>query len=355
MVTVGSGFLSKTDARAYRDDKKGEIRKGLYNTVGPSRKTTVAGLMALVVADYRRNNQELEDALRHEKFWNEEAGKTLAHSITGNTLLAWADKWLKAGLTQATVNRRIRPLLRGYRLALDSQPRLVAQVPAWHDLKESAPRSGFVEQDIYQQLRAALPRYAQIPVTVGFWTAMRIGEILTLSWPQLTFNHQEKTVRLLLGGSLTKNGEPRQVIMPGELYETLAAWQRETKRDYPLCRWVCHRRGVQIGSIHKIWQSVCVQLGLATGERVKKDGHFRNYQGLIVHDLRRSGLRNLIRAGVDRDTAKAISGHKSDDVFSRYNIVNEEDLAQAGTRVVAFMAGKQIPSEKSSLKVHFSG
>src|SRR6185369_8425480 len=85
MVTVGSGFLSKTDARAYRDDKKGEIRKGLYNTVGPSRKTTVAGLMALVVADYRRNNQELEDALRHEKFWNEEAGKTLAHSITGNT------------------------------------------------------------------------------------------------------------------------------------------------------------------------------------------------------------------------------------------------------------------------------
>ena len=39
-----------------------------------------------------------------------------------------------------------------------------------------------------------------------------------------------------------------------------------------------------------------------------------------LHDMRRSAVRNAIRRGVDRDTVKKMSGHLTDDVFSRYNI-----------------------------------
>jgi integrase len=52
------------------------------------------------------------------------------------------------------------------------------------------------------------------------------------------------------------------------------------------------------------------------------------YIGRTFHDLRRSGVRGLIRAGVDRDTAKRISGHKSDSVFSRYHI-SRQDIINA--------------------------
>ena len=57
------------------------------------------------------------------------------------------------------------------------------------------------------------------------------------------------------------------------------------------------------------------------------------YVGPIFHDLRRSGVRNLIRAGVSRDVARKISGHETDSIFSRYNITSPEDLNDAGRKL----------------------
>ena len=49
-------------------------------------------------------------------------------------------------------------------------------------------------------------------------------------------------------------------------------------------------------------------------------------------------MRNLIRAGVQQAIAMKITGHKTDSVFRRYLIVDEELLAQA-TGAVAQMLG----------------
>jgi hypothetical protein len=67
--------------------------------------------------------------------------------------------------------------------------------------------------------------------------------------------------------------------------------------------------------------------------RTCKKGSQRKYVGLIVHDLRRSGVRNLRRLGVQESIAMRISGHKTRDVFERYNIVDEADLADAASRL----------------------
>jgi len=55
--------------------------------------------------------------------------------------------------------------------------------------------------------------------------------------------------------------------------------------------------------------------------------------GLLFHDFRRSAVRNMIRRGVPQKTARTISGHKTDAVFSRYNIVSDADIRDAARKI----------------------
>jgi integrase len=184
-------------------------------------------------------------------------------------------------------------------------------------LKEAAPRKGFLEHADYQKLRQELPEHLRPALAMGYYTGMRLGEILGLRWANVDLANAE--VRLDPG--TTKNDEPRTVPLAGEL---LAMLKIEREKN-PAGEFVFTRAGQPVGTFYKAWKSATKRAGLP---------------GLLFHDLRRTGVRNLVRAGVPERVAMAISGHKTRAVFERYNIVSGRDLKEAATKLEAYLAGQ---------------
>lgn len=84
--------------------------------------------------------------------------------------------------------------------------------------------------------------------------------------------------------------------------------------------WVFHRDGwrVQKKRFYKEWHAACAKAEVLDA---------------IPHDLRRAAVMRFERDGVPRKTAMSITGHKTESIYGRYNIVREEEQREGLAKV----------------------
>jgi integrase len=153
----------------------------------------------------------------------------------------------------------------------------------------------------------------------------RFSEIADLAWAQI--DRDNGIVRLEAGD--TKNDEGRTVYLDDGLKEVFNRQWEERKRSGKLIPYVFlnEAKTDRVRDFRDAWNNACETAKI--GKR-------------IFHDFRRTPVRNMVRAGIPERVAMMISGHKTQSVFERYNIVNDTDLRQAAARQEAYLESQKV-------------
>jgi len=238
-------------------------------------------------------------------------GSKRAVAVTTAHVREFIEQELEAEKARATINRSTGALRQALRLALKEER--LTRVPYIPMLTEDNARQGFVEPAAFEAVVAHLPTPVDDIARFAYGSGWRKGEILPLRWDAV--DRRAKEVRLYT----SKNGRPRTLPLAEDLWAVIE--RRWKAREFTnakglteISEYVFHSGdGHPVVDFRKSWQTACLKAGTP----------------LLFHDLRRSAVRNLIRAGVSQPVAMSISGHRTVSMFLRYDITSEEDKREA--------------------------
>jgi integrase len=169
----------------------------------------------------------------------------------------------------------------------------------------------------YRRLHDACPAHLRGIISLGFWTGMRLGEILPLTWNQIDLPGR----MIRLKAEHTKEGMPKSVPLPKGVRDMLL-----TLPDRARSEAVFTYKGKPQRDIRDGLKRGCKAAKITFGREVKN--------GFVFHDLRHTFATNARRAGIPRNVIMAIMGHSTGgDMHARYDKVEDSDLLEAIDRM----------------------
>jgi integrase len=212
--------------------------------------------------------------------------------------------------TVGTLNREVALLKRILSYAtkcgdLDRNPLLGVGL-----LEEDNTRDVVVSEVQLKTLVAAADPEFKAILIVAYDTGMRRDEILGLEWRQVDV--EGGVIRLQAEDTKTKSA--RNIFLTARAKAILEALP-ESKSEFVFVNPKTKTRWIDIRKQFR---------------KARKDA---GLSGVWFHDLRRSFVTNARRRGVAESVVMKMSGHRTREVFTRYNIIDDADLRSAVTAI----------------------
>lgn len=305
---------TKADAEALLHSRLEEVYA--HRLIEPSRRRVTMGeLLDTLLLDYQvRQVKSIRRFTYTINNLKKQIGAVQAQSLTPADMLAFVKMWQDRGLAPAYIRDHL--VILGQAMRLGVLYKRLREAPALPKIAVRNARQGFIEPEQFEAIALGCPHVYQQVVRFAWLTGWRQGEILGLTWEQIHKDRSEARI------PDSKNGDARVLPIGGALRGLIDARWKDRQLG---CKWVFHRHGksLQPTLLRRLFRAAAVKAG---------------YPGLIFHDLRRSAVRNMERAGVLRTVAMRISGHRSEAIFRRYAIVSTEDVSKALAQTEAYVS-----------------
>ena len=293
----------RDEALSYLHRKQGKLASGEF--LAPDR-VRVRDMLQLLLDDYDVSGvaQAYIASLKVKSILNPVLGDIKAAQLTTAQVKQYIQRRLKLVKT-GTVNREIALLHRAFQLGYQQDPPLVARVPHLPKLTEGEPRKGFLKPEHYRKLLTELPKELKLLFVVAYHVGLRKGALLRIKWEQVDVAAYCIWIE---GKRANRKSEPVAVPIYGDMKTYLEMQPRTSE-------FLFARGSKPIRDFRMSWNLAC---------------QAADVPGLLFHDLRRTAVRNLRRAGVAESVIMNITGHRTRGDFERYNITDQTDTMEAG-------------------------
>lgn len=307
-----------------RADRKLKILEGKIASNAPitarTDRDSFAALMQVVETDYTiRGRASLKDV----QFWiKNHVGPHLGHLPTAKVNSAVISDYILArqneGSANGTINRELTIIKRAFRLGMRAGT--VSYIPHIELLPEAPPRSGYFTEDGFRSLlHHTTGQEVKDILLTCYFTGWRIDSVIRLEWSNVDFN------RGLIGLRKEQTKNRKATAFPLAPFPELRAMlerrdeERKAlrKKDVIVAR-VFHRNGKPVINIREAFYGARKRAG---------------QPGRILHDLRRTAVRNLKRDGWSDTDIMAMVGLKTLSMLIRYSITTEEDILRKGAEI----------------------
>jgi integrase len=172
----------------------------------------------------------------------------------------------------------------------------------------------------YESLLEKAPKHIKAILTMGYWTGMRKGEILDLSWDKVDVKNRIIT----LEAEDTKEGQGKSIPIGAEVLQVLNGIPRPIHGGRVFLyngKPIEHRFETGLKKAAK-------EAGVLWGKKEKG--------GFIFHDFRHTFITDMRKAGIARSVTMSITGHAIRDMNERYDVVDLADKLDAIEKLRAY-------------------
>ena len=308
---------SATEASAADGKRKAQIKEGRILDILPETKLTFDELRTWFLDQKKKKNLSYYEVLKiNINTFNKEFGHRLVNSIKLLDLETYQVNRKDQGKSDSYIDQEVGAARRMITKAWENDMVSGDTLKPFKRLekmlkKNSNKRDRVLSVDEFNRLMDALPYHAKNIVAAAFYTGMRRGEILSLTWDRVDMDQR----KIELEREHTKDDEKRFIPIAKSLLKILDNIPREENEHVFLYK------GLPLKGIQASLKKACEKAGIPYGRKTKN--------GITFHDLRHTFNTNMRKAGNHDTVTMDITGHSTREMFDRYNTVDEKEKLDA--------------------------